>query len=255
MGQINMGAEVEFLREDGRRPDQIRELKIDLNYIKWAEGSCLVSLGDTRVICTASLLNTVPAFAKEKGIGWIFAEYSMIPRSVDIRTSRTQSGRSFEIQRIIGRSLRAVCDLKMLQERVVAIDCDVIQADGSTRCASIIGGFISLFLALYRLWKDGVFITFPITQFVSAVSCGVVNGVKMVDLTYKEDSSAECDITVISTSKCYLVEVHGGVENGGLITKKDFDELVDMGISANMKFIDIQKKVLEPYIKELKMNF
>jgi ribonuclease PH len=250
-----MGAEAEFLREDGRRSDQVRELKIELNYIKWAEGSCLVSLGDTRVICTASLLNTVPAFAKEKGIGWIFAEYSMLPRSVDVRTSRVQSGRSFEIQRIIGRSLRAVCDLKLLQERVVAIDCDVIQADGSTRCASIIGGFISLFLALYRLWKDGVFITFPISQFVSAVSCGVVNGLKMVDLTYKEDSSAECDITVISTSRGYLVEVHGGVENGGLITKKDFDELVEMGISANMKFIDIQKKVLEPYIKELKLNF
>jgi ribonuclease PH len=250
-----MGAEAEFLREDGRRSDQVRELKIELNYIKWAEGSCLVSLGDTRVICTASLLNTVPAFAKEKGIGWIFAEYSMLPRSVDVRTSRVQSGRSFEIQRIIGRSLRAVCDLKLLQERVVAIDCDVIQADGSTRCASIIGGFVSLFLALYRLWKDGVFITFPISQFVSAVSCGVVNGLKMVDLTYKEDSSAECDITVISTSRGYLVEVHGGVENGGLITKKDFDELVEMGISANMKFIDIQKKVLEPYIKELKLNF
>jgi ribonuclease PH len=250
-----MGAEAEFLREDGRRSDQVRELKIELNYIKWAEGSCLVSLGDTRVICTASLLNTVPAFAKEKGIGWIFAEYSMLPRSVDVRTSRVQSGRSFEIQRIIGRSLRAVCDLKLLQERVVAIDCDVIQADGSTRCASIIGGFVSLFLALYRLWKDGVFITFPISQFVSAVSCGVVNGLKMVDLTYKEDSSAECDITVISTSRGYLVEVHGGVENGGLITKKDFDELVEMGISANMKYIDIQKKVLEPYIKELKLNF
>jgi ribonuclease PH len=250
-----MGAEAEFLREDGRRSDQVRELKIELNYIKWAEGSCLVSLGDTRVICTASLLNTVPAFAKEKGIGWIFAEYSMLPRSVDVRTSRVQSGRSFEIQRIIGRSLRAVCDLKLLQERVVAIDCDVIQADGSTRCASIIGGFVSLFIALYRLWKDGVFITFPISQFVSAVSCGVVNGLKMVDLTYKEDSSAECDITVISTSRGYLVEVHGGVENGGLITKKDFDELVEMGISANMKFIDIQKKVLEPYIKELKLNF
>jgi ribonuclease PH len=159
-----MGAEAEFLREDGRRSDQVRELKIELNYIKWAEGSCLVSLGDTRVICTASLLNTVPAFAKEKGIGWIFAEYSMLPRSVDVRTSRVQSGRSFEIQRIIGRSLRAVCDLKLLQERVVAIDCDVIQADGSTRCASIIGGFVSLFLALHRLWKDGVFITFPITS-------------------------------------------------------------------------------------------
>jgi len=250
-----MGAKAEFLREDGRRSDQVRELKIELNYIKWAEGSCLVSLGDTRVICTASLLNTVPAFAKEKGIGWIFAEYSMLPRSVDVRTSRVQSGRSFEIQRIIGRSLRAVCDLKLLQERVVAIDCDVIQADGSTRCASIIGGFVSLFIALHRLWKDGVFITFPINQFVSAVSCGVVNGLKMVDLTYKEDSSAECDITVISTSRGYLVEVHGGVENGGLITKKDFDELVEMGISANMKFIDIQKKVLEPYIKEMKLNF
>jgi ribonuclease PH len=250
-----MGAETEFFREDGRRFDEIREVKIELNYIKWAEGSCLISLGDTRVICTASILNTVPAFAKEKGIGWIFAEYSMLPRSVDVRASRTQSGRSYEIQRIIGRALRAVCDLHLLQERTIAIDCDVIQADGSTRCASIIGGFISLFLALYRLWKDGIFITFPITQFVSAVSCGIVNGVKMVDLTYKEDSSAECDITVISTNKGYLVEVHGGVENGGLITKKDFDELVGMGISANMKYMEIEKKVLEPYIKELNLNF
>jgi len=244
-----------FRRADGRRFDEVRKIDIEINYIKWAEGSCLISLGDTRVICTASVLNTVPAFAKEKGIGWIFAEYSMLPRSVDTRTSRAQTGRTYELQRIIGRALRGVCDLTLLAERTIAIDCDVIQADGSTRCASIIGGFVSLFLALYKLWEDGIFITFPIKRFLGAVSCGIVNGHKLVDLTYKEDSEAQCDIVVIATQKGEIVEIQGGVENGALLSKSDFDELVNLGLKSIPYIVQKQKEVLKPYIEKLKISF
>ncbi len=244
-----------FKRLDGRNPEELRPIKIEVNYIKWAEGSCLVSLGDTRVICTASVLNSVPQFAKEKGIGWIFAEYSMIPRAVDTRAPRGGGGRAYELQRIIGRALRSVCDLELLAERSIAIDCDVIQADGSTRCASIIGGFVSLCLALYRLWKDGIFITFPIKRMVAAVSCGILKGVKIVDLTYKEDSEAYCDITVVATNRKEIVEVQGSVENGGLLSREDFDELVNMGIEAVQKVVEKQKEVLQPIFNEVKVSF
>jgi ribonuclease PH len=241
-----------MFRGDGRKPDEVRKISVEINYIKWAEGSCLISLGDTRVICTASILNSVPPFAREKGIGWIFAEYSMLPRSVDTRTSRTQSGRSYELQRIIGRALRSVCDLSLLGERTVAIDCDVIQADGSTRCASIIGGYIALFIALYKLWKDGIFVKFPIRRMVSAVSCGIVKGERMVDLTYAEDSEAECDITVVSTDRGEIIEVQGGVENGGFMTREVFDELVDMGIRASHYVFSVEREVLSQFLKDLK---
>lgn len=234
-----------FVRADGRRFDEIREIKIEQNYIKWAEGSCLISLGDTRVICTASVLDTVPQFAKEKKIGWVFAEYSMLPRSVDTRTSRTQSGRSYELQRIIGRSLRAAVDLAQMPNISVAVDCDVIQADGSTRCASIIGGFISLCYALDKARRDGKIESFPVRRIISAVSCGILNGNKVVDLTYKEDSEAWCDITIVATDKGEICEVQGGVENGGFMKMEDFYELVNMGISAIYKIVEIQKKYLK----------
>ncbi len=242
----------EFIRTDGRKADELRGISIEINFIKWAEGSCLISMGDTRVICTASVLNTVPQFAKEKGIGWIFAEYSMLPRSVDTRTSRGHTGRSQEVQRIIGRALRGVCDLSLLAERTIAVDCDVIQADGSTRCASIIGGFVALFLALYRLWEDGIFITFPIRRMLGAVSCGIVKGQKIIDLTYEEDSEAECDIVVVGTQRGEIIEVQGAVENGALLSRKDFDELVSMGLNAIPRITQKQKEVLAPMIEKLR---
>lgn len=234
-----------FVRGDGRRLDEIRTIKIERDYIKWAEGSCLISLGDTKVICTASVLDTVPNFAKEKNIGWVFAEYSMLPRSVDVRTSRTQGGRSHELQRIIGRSLRASVDLSKLQNISIAVDCDVIQADGSTRCASIIGGFVALSCAIYKIWKEGKIESLPIRRIVSAVSCGIVNGYKMVDLTYKEDSEAHCDITLIATDKGEICEVQGGVENGGYMKTEDFQDLLNLGLSATSKIVQIQKDVLK----------
>lgn len=230
-----------FVRADGRGPTDIRTIKIESNYIKWAEGSCLISLGDTRVICTASILDSVPNFAKEKKMGWIFAEYSMLPRAVDTRTARSQSGRSYELQRIIGRSLRAAVDLTKIPGIAVAIDCDVIQADGSTRCASIVGGFIAMCQALYNLWKNKRIESFPVKRIVSAVSCGILKGHKIVDLTYKEDSEAQCDITVVATDKGEIVEVQGGVENGGIIKLEDFYDLLSIGLKAMEKIVESQR--------------
>ncbi len=240
-----------MIRQDGRGLEDIRKISIEPNFIKWAEGSALVCLGDTKVICTASVLNNVPPFAKEKGIGWLFSEYSMLPRSVDTRTSRTQSGRSAELQRIIGRALRAICDLSLIREKTIIIDCDVIQADGGTRCASIIGGFVSLCFALYKMWKSKEIRVFPVKRLVSAISCGIVDGAKMVDLSYSEDSKAACDITVISTDKDEIIEVHGGVENGVPLLQKDFQELVDLGIQANRKIIEVEKRILGPILEEV----
>lgn len=233
-----------MVREDGRKPDEVRELNIQMNYIKWAEGSCLISLGDTKVICTASVLDSVPPFAKEKNIGWIFAEYSMLPRAVDTRKNRSQSGRSYELQRIIGRALRSAVDLSKIPGISIAVDCDVIQADGSTRCASIIGGFLSLCHALHKIVKEGKIQEFPVKRIIAAVSCGIVNGQKLVDLTYKEDSEATCDITVVATERGEIVEVQGGAENGGIISLEDFYSMIDMGLSAISKIIQIQKKHL-----------
>lgn len=234
-----------LVREDGRGFEEIRPIKIEKDYIKWAEGSCFVSLGDTKVICTASVLDTVPQFAREKNIGWVFAEYSMLPRSVDVRTSRTQGGRSHELQRIIGRSLRASIDLSKIPNISIAVDCDVIQADGSTRCASIIGGFVALTCAIHKIWKDGKIESFPIKRIVSAVSCGIVDGYKMIDLTYKEDSQAQCDITLIATDKSEICEIQGGVENSGYMKLEDFQELVNLGLLAISKIIEYQRSALK----------
>lgn len=233
-----------FLREDGRRPDEVREIKVEPNYIKWAEGSCLISLGDTKVICTTSVLDTVPSFAKDRKIGWIFAEYSMLPRAVDVRTSRSQSGRTHELQRIIGRSLRAAVELSKIPGISLAVDCDVIQADGSTRCASIIGGFISMCYALNKMWREGRIDTFPVRRIISAVSCGILDGHKIVDLTYKEDASAQCDITLVATDRKEIVEIQGGAENSGIISIDEFHDLLNLGLQAIEKIIKVQKEYL-----------
>src|SRR5881396_1063975 len=191
-------------RSDNRAPDQMRPVSIIPNYINTAEGSVLIELGNTRVICTASVEETVPAFLRNTGKGWISSEYAMLPRSTLTRTPREvtkgrPSGRTHEIQRLIGRSLRAVCDLERLGERTIWIDCDVIQADGGTRTASITGAFIAMGLALQKLIGAGTLSSAPVRDFIAATSVGIVEGEVLLDLAYEEDSRADVDLNLVMT--------------------------------------------------------
>jgi ribonuclease PH len=204
-------------RSDNRTPDQIRPVNIVPDFISTAEGSALIEVGNTRVICTASIDETVPAFMKGAGKGWITAEYSMLPRSTLTRTPREasrgrQSGRTHEIQRLIGRALRAVVDLKQLGERTIMLDCDVIQADGGTRTASITGAFVALGLAMGKLVEAGTLSTAPIRDFVAAISVGIVEGAVLLDLCYEEDSQAEVDMNFVMTGAHKIVEVQATAE-------------------------------------------
>ena len=191
-------------RSNGRAFNQIRAIKVTKNYIIHPHGSVLFQMGGTRVLCSASIDNKVPSFLRGKGQGWVTAEYSMLPSSTNTRTTREASkgklsGRTQEIQRLIGRSLRSIVDLEKLGERTVWIDCDVIQADGGTRCASITGAFIALMLAMKKLKKHGIIETIPIHDYVAAVSVGVVNGKNLLDLDYSEDSGADVDLNIVKT--------------------------------------------------------
>ena len=204
-------------RIDNREPDQLRPVNIVPDFISTAEGSALIEVGNTRVICTASIDETVPAFLKGAGKGWITAEYSMLPRSTLTRTPREaargrQSGRTHEIQRLIGRALRAVVDLKRLGERTITLDCDVIQADGGTRTASITGAFVALGLAMEKLVEAGTLSTAPLRDFVAAVSVGIVEGTVLLDLCYEEDSQAEVDLNFVMTGGRKIVEVQATAE-------------------------------------------
>lgn len=204
-------------RSDNRAPDQMRPINIVPNFISMAEGSALIEVGNTRVICTASVEETVPSFLKGSGKGWITAEYSMLPRSTLTRTPREasrgrQSGRTHEIQRLIGRSLRAGVDLTRLGERTITLDCDVIQADGGTRTASITGAFIALGLAMEKLVEAGTLTAAPIRDFVGAVSVGIVEGAILLDLCYEEDSRAEVDLNFVMTGGRKIVEVQATAE-------------------------------------------
>ena len=206
-----------FFRSDNRAPDQMRPVNIIPDFIPTAEGSALIEVGNTRVICTASIEETVPAFAKGSGKGWITAEYSMLPRSTLTRTPREasrgrQSGRTHEIQRLIGRALRAVVDLKRLGERTILLDCDVIQADGGTRTASITGAFVALGLAMEKLVEAGTLTAAPIRDFVAAISVGIVEGSILLDLCYEEDSNAEVDLNCVMTGGHKIVEVQATAE-------------------------------------------
>ena len=210
-------------RSDNRTPDQIRPVRIIPDYIHTAEGSVLIEVGNTRVICTASLEETVPQFLRNTGKGWITAEYAMLPRSTLTRTPREatkgrQGGRTHEIQRLIGRSLRAVADLTHVGERTVFIDCDVIQADGGTRTAAITGSFVALGLALEKLVQAGTLTAVPLRDYVAAVSVGIVDGEIFLDLSYEEDSRAEVDMNFVMTSGRKLVEVQATAE------RQAFDE-------------------------------
>jgi len=204
-------------RSDNRTPEQLRPVNIIPDFISTAEGSALIEIGNTRVICTATVEESVPSFLKGAGKGWITAEYSMLPRSTLTRTPREasrgrQSGRTHEIQRLIGRALRAVVDLQRLGERTITLDCDVIQADGGTRTASITGAFVALGLALERLVEAGTLSAAPIRDFVAAISVGVVDGAILLDLCYEEDSRAEVDMNYVMTGARRIVEVQATAE-------------------------------------------
>ena len=205
------------MRPSGRAPDEMRAITIETAFTKHAEGSCLVSFGDTRVLCTASIEERIPPWLRGKGEGWVTGEYSMLPRSTHTRSSREaargkQSGRTQEIQRLIGRSLRAVVDLKKLGERQITLDCDVIQADGGTRTASISGAWVALRLAVNGLIESGALVEDPITGQVAAISCGIFNGTPVLDLDYPEDSSAEADANFVLIEGGQIAEVQATAE-------------------------------------------
>lgn len=233
-----------MIRQDGRGLDRLRKIKITKNYSKYAEGSCLIEFGETRVICTATIEDNVPPFLRNSGSGWVTAEYGMIPRSCDTRIARNKtSGRTYEIQRLIGRSLRSVADMGKLGERTIKIDCDVIQADGGTRTASITGGFIAMAEALMHLKKRILLTGIPLTDWVAAVSVGMINDEIFLDVTFEEDSKAEVDMNVVMLGNGKLVEVQGTAE-GKPFSKTQMDHMVRMAQKGIEELIQIQKKSL-----------
>jgi ribonuclease PH len=232
-------------RQDARKLDQIRKLRISRNYIGYPEGSCLIELGNTRVICTASVEESVPSFLKGGGAGWITAEYGMLPRSCANRIQRDKiSGRTYEIQRLIGRSLRAVTQTQYLGERTIWIDCDVIQADGGTRTASITGGFVALCDALNKLKKERLILESPVKQYVAAISVGIVDSNLLLDLTYAEDSKAEVDMNVVMTQKGEFIEIQGTSERK-TFSKQQMDSLLELSRKGISEIINIQKELLK----------
>ena len=234
-------------RLDERGLKVLRPIKITRNYLKHAEGSVLIEIGDTKVICSASIEERVPPFLRNTGKGWVTAEYSMLPRSTHTRTSRDRgggNGRAFEIQRLIGRSLRSVTDLNAFGERTIWIDCDVIQADGGTRTASITGAYVALVDAFRKMVKNGLIEKVPVKDSVAAISVGKVEGEVLLDLNYEEDSKAEVDMNVVMTGVGKFVEIQGTAE-GGVFTKKEMDELMKIAQRGIRVLTRIQKKSLE----------
>ncbi len=236
------------MRPSKRLPDQMRAVSIERNYTKHAEGSVLVCFGDTKVLCTASVDNKVPSFLKGRGQGWLTAEYGMLPRATNTRGDREaargkQSGRSQEIQRLIGRSMRAVVDLAKLGERTIQIDCDVLQADGGTRTASITGAFVAVYDALGWLKARGALAELPVKEFVAAVSVGVYEGEPVLDLDYAEDSECDTDMNVVMTGAGGFVEVQGTAE-GAAFSRKEFDALLDLAEKGIGELVVMQKRAL-----------
>jgi ribonuclease PH len=236
------------MRPSGRAPDQLRKLAITRGYTRHAEGSVLIECGDTRVICTASVEEKVPPFLKGRGQGWLTAEYGMLPRSTNTRSDREaargkQSGRTQEIQRLIGRSLRAVADLQRLGERTIQIDCDVIQADGGTRTASITGAFVALQDAVTHLIGTGKVAESPLRDAVAAVSVGIYRGVPVLDLDYPEDSECDTDMNVVMTGGGGLVEVQGTAE-GAPFSRKEMDAMLVLADNGIRQLIAAQKAAL-----------
>jgi ribonuclease PH len=233
-------------RIDGRGPADLRPVRYETGYLEWAEGSVLFEMGSTKVLCAASYEPGVPPFLQGKGTGWVTAEYSMLPRSTKVRTPREasrgrQSGRTLEIQRLVGRSLRAVTRLERLPEATIWVDCDVLQADGGTRTASITGGYIAMALALRNLKERGVIDADSLGDSVAAVSAGIVDGVGVLDLTYEEDSRAEVDFNVVMTGSGKLVEVQGTAE-GEPFSREDLDAMLSQAAAGIDALTAIQRE-------------
>ena len=236
------------MRIDGRTFDQLRPVKIQPGFLKYAEGSALIELGDTKVICSVSVEDRVPNFLKDTGMGWVTAEYAMLPRATHTRTTRDsvtgKKGRSYEIQRLIGRSLRAVVDLTLLGERTLWVDCDVIQADGGTRTASITGAFVALRQAIDGLLAQGILEKDPVREAVAAVSVGLVAGNILLDLSYEEDAVAEIDANFVMTQSGRIVEVQAAAEKEPF-SWETFERMKTLAEKGIAELIQIQKKVLQ----------
>jgi ribonuclease PH len=240
------------VRNDGRAPDQLRPVVIHPNFTKHAEGSVLIEVGDTRVVCTASIQEKVPPFLYRTGKGWITAEYGMLPRATTERVEREasrgkQGGRTMEIQRLIGRSLRAAVNAEMLGERTIWIDCDVLQADGGTRTASITGSFVALVIALGRMYVDGNLPSWPLNDFVAAVSVGMLGGQALLDLNYEEDSKAGVDMNVVATEKGRFIELQGTGE-GATFSEEEMQAMLALAKSGIAQLIAKQREVLAPLL-------
>ena len=236
------------MRNNGRPSDKIRELKISKNFLKYPDGSVLVEMGETKVICGVSIEDRVPQFLKNSGKGWLTAEYSMLPRATPARTMREATagrvgGRTQEIQRLIGRALRGVINLNALGERTIWVDCDVIQADGGTRTASITGGFVALVEALWTMKKRGVIEKIPLRDSVAAVSVGIVNGESLLDLSFEEDSSAEVDMNFVMTGKGLIIEIQGTAEKVPF-SKEVLDVMYQQAYKGILEITRMQKQVL-----------
>jgi ribonuclease PH len=235
-------------RIDGRNNEQKRPVKITRNYTMYAEGSVLIEMGNTKVLCTASIDDKVPPFLKGTNEGWITSEYGMLPRSTQTRKPRESArgkvdGRTMEIQRLIGRALRSVVDLKALGEMTIWIDCDVLQADGGTRTASITGAFVALVDAINKVSEKAQFKKYPVRDYVAAISVGIINGEKMLDLCYEEDSNAQVDMNVVMTQAGEFVEIQGTGEERPF-SRDDMDKLLEYGQKGVMELIALQKEAL-----------
>lgn len=235
-------------RTDGRAADEMRPVDIQPGFMPSAEGSALISVGQTRVICAASIMDGVPGWRAGSGRGWVTAEYAMLPRATDTRNERDSSrggpsGRSREIQRLIGRSLRAVTRMELLGELTIWIDCDVLQADGGTRTASISGGFVALALAVAGLRREGRITENPFTDSVAAISAGIIDGGPLLDLDYSEDSRADVDLNLVATGGGRLVEIQGTAE-GEPFSRESLSRLVDLGMAGADRIRDLQREVL-----------
>ncbi|WP_438351856.1 ribonuclease PH [Paenibacillus sp. FA6] len=239
-----------MLRSNGRNNDQLRDMKLTTNVNKYAEGSVYIEMGDTKILCTATVDERVPPFLKGQGKGWVTAEYSMLPRATHTRNQREANrgkltGRTMEIQRLIGRALRSVVNLHALGERTITLDCDVIQADGGTRTTSITGSFIALCIAVNKISQQHRLPVFPITDYLASVSVGVVGGQTLLDLNYEEDSKAKVDMNLVMTGKGQFVELQGTGEESPF-TRQELDEMLQLGEQGIKEIITRQQEILGP---------
>lgn len=236
------------MRVDKRKPGQLRDIKIELDYLEYPAGSCLITCGKTKVLCAVSIENRVPPFLLNRGKGWLTAEYSMLPASTKERTQREVrtgrlSGRTQEIRRLIGRSLRPIFDLSVIGERTFIIDCDVIQADGGTRTAAVNGAFMALYSAVKKMEVNNEFASFPIVDFIAGISVGIVNNEMLLDLCYEEDCMADIDMNLVMTGRGKIIEVQATAEQMP-VDRVEFNKMVDLGAQGIEQIITLEKKIL-----------